>query len=297
MRTILAGICVLSVIAKATAAEPPDCILHHARIITLDEKMPRAEALAIRGDRILAVGSDQQILKLADDRTRRFDAHGKCVIPGLIDSHVHPAAAAVYEFNHPVPEMDTVADVLQHVAQRAEQLDDGEWILMSQVFITRLRDQRYPTRKELDQAAPKNPVKFQTGPDCAVNSLALKLSGIDKDFRLPDGDPGKIERDEHGEPTGILRNASQYVKTKSPDQSPSTDERRERLRQLLADYNAVGLTSIADRDASTDEIELYRQLRDDEKLSCRVFCSYSVNARTDRRRQAADSASGRAPAA
>jgi predicted amidohydrolase YtcJ len=260
------------------AAEPADLIIHHARIITLDEQNPRAEALAVRGERLLAVGGNDEILALAGDTTKRVDAGGKCVIPGLIDSHVHPAAAAVYEFDHPVPEMDTVADVLKHVAQRAEQLDEGEWILLSQVFITRLRDQRYPTRKELDRAAPRHPVKFQTGPDCALNSLALKLSGIDKDFRLPEGDPGKIERDENGEPTGILRNASQHVKTNSPDRSPSTEERRERLRQLLADYNSVGLTSIADRDTSPEEIDLYRGLREQGKLTCRVFCTHSVNA-------------------
>jgi hypothetical protein len=278
MLRAFSGIVFLGAATVALAADPPDLVVHHAKVITLNGDQPAAQALAIAGDRIVAVGSDEQILKLSGPKTQRVDAGGKCVIPGLIDSHVHPAAAAVYEFDHPVPEMDTVADVLKHIAQRAEELDDGEWILLSQVFITRLRDQRYPTRKELDQAAPRNPVKFQTGPDCALNSLALKLSGIDRNFQLPPGDPGKIERDENGEPTGILRNASQHVKAKSPDKSPSPDDRRERLRLLLADYNAVGLTSIADRDASPDEIELYRQLREAGKLTCRVFCSHSVNA-------------------
>lgn len=259
------------------AADSADLVVVNAKIVTLDGGKI-AQALAVKDDRIIAVGSNDEIKKLAAPATKRIDAGGKCVIPGLIDSHVHPAGAALYEFDHPVPEMDTVADVLKHIALRAEQLKEGEWILMSQVFITRLRDQRYPTRKELDQAAPKNPVRFQTGPDCAVNSLALKLSGIDKNFKLPEGDRGLIERDENGEPTGILRNASQHIKSKSPEKSPSPEERLSQLRKLLADYNAVGLTSIGDRDANEDEIKLYRQLKDQHELTCRVFCSYSVNA-------------------
>lgn len=273
---IRAGLLVVCGWPAFLCAQPPDLIVLHAKVVTLDPQSSIAEALAVRGETLIAVGSNDEILKLAGDGTKRIDAGGKCVIPGLIDSHVHPAGAAVYEFDHPVPEMDTVADVLQHIAQRAEALPAGEWILVSQVFITRLRDQRYPTRAELDRVAPKHPVKFQTGPDCAVNSLALKLSGIDKNFELPPGDRGLIERDENGEPTGILRNASQHVKAKSPDKSPTTDEQREQLRLLLADYNSVGLTSIADRGASESAIARYQELREKNELTCRVFCSYFV---------------------
>lgn len=257
-------------------AQPPDLIVHHAKVVTLDPQSSIVEAIAVRGDRLIAVGGNDEILKLAGNATQQIDAGGKCVIPGLIDTHVHATGAAVYEFDHPVPEMDTVADVLKHIARRTETLPAGEWILVSQVFITRLRDQRYPTRAELDRVAPNHPVQFRTGPDCAVNSLALKLSGIDKNFELPPGDRGLIERDKTGEPTGILRNASQHIKAKSPDKSPSPDEQREQLRLLLADYNSVGLTSVADRYASENGIQLYQQLRERGELTCRVFCSYGV---------------------
>ena len=260
-----------------TAAEPPDVILHHAKIITVDDQFCIAEAVAVRGDRLLAVGKNDEVLKLAGDTTKLIDAQGQCVIPGLMDSHVHATGAAVYEFDHPIPEMDTVGDVLAYVAKRAEVLEDGQWINLNQVFITRLRDQRYPTRKELDVVAPNNPVAFRTGPDCALNSLALKLSGIDKDFRIPEGESGLIERDEQGEPTGILRNAGRFVKSSSVEKSPSKDEQRERLRQLLADYNKVGITSISDRNASDGGVTLYQDLKVRQELTCRVFLSYSVN--------------------
>lgn len=264
----------LTILLTADAAE---LIVHHAKVVTVDAKFTIAEAIAVKNERIVAVGSNADLLKLAGPETKQVDAGGRCLIPGLCDSHVHSTGAALYEFDHPIPEMDTVADVLTYIAKRADELEDGEWINLSQIFITRLRDQRYPTRKEMDTVAPKNPVAFRTGPDCALNSLALQLSGIDKDFRIPEGESGLIERDANGEPTGILRNASRLVKSKSNEKSPSAEERRERLRLLLADYNAVGITSIADRNAGDDAIKAFEELKARNELTCRVFLSYSVN--------------------
>ncbi|MDA0833973.1 MAG: amidohydrolase [Planctomycetota bacterium] len=274
-RTLL--VLTLLLISSTVSAASPDLILHHGKVVTVDHEFSIVEAFAVTGDRISAVGTNDEILKLKGPETILVDAEGKCVIPGLIDSHVHATGASLYEFDHPIPEMDTIADVLQHIAYRTTQVQEGDWIILSQVFITRLRDQRYPTRNELDRVAPKNPVMFRTGPDCALNSLALELSGIDKNFTLPEGSTGLIERDESGEPTGILRNASGYVKTKSNERSPNNDERRERLRLLLADYNSVGLTSIADRGAGEGAIALYKELFDRGELTCRVFMSYTVS--------------------
>lgn len=263
------------------SADPPDLIVHHAKVVTVDADFSLAEALAIRGDRIIAVGSNQQIQSLAGPQTMLVDAEGRTVIPGLIDSHVHATGAAMYEYDHPIPELETVADVLKYIAARADQLDDGDWIVLNQVFITRLRDQRYPTRREMDSVSPKNPVMFRTGPDCALNSLAMSLSGIDRNFQIPEGESGLVERDAMGEPTGILRNASRFVKVKSNGKSASFDEQRDRLRQLFADYNAVGITSVADRSASDNGIRLYEALHERQELTCRVFLSYGVNGQAD----------------
>jgi len=260
-------------------AQDADLILHHGKIVTVDEKFSIAEALAVKGDRIIAVGSNAEVLKLAGAKTEKIDLLGKTVLPGLADSHVHPTGASVYEFDHPIPEMDTIADVLKYIGSRAAALDKGKWIVIRQVFITRLRDQRYPTRKELDQVAPEHPVLFSTGPDASVNSLALALSGIDRDYKITDGGTGYIERDPAtGEPTGILRSCTRIVKAGSSDKSPSTGEKRARLKRLLADYNSVGITSIADRDAGDGAVELYKSLKERGELSCRVFINYSVDA-------------------
>ena len=82
------------------------------------------------------------------------------------------------EFHHPIPEMENIPDVLEYIRDRAREVPAGEWITVRQVFITRLKEQRYPTRAELDSVAPKNPVSFSTGPDAMLNSLALPMSGI-----------------------------------------------------------------------------------------------------------------------
>jgi len=202
------------------------------------------------------------------------DLQGRLVLPGLIDSHAHPADACLTEFDHPIPPMECIEDVLAYVKSRAQALKEGEWIEVRQVFITRLREQRYPTRAELDAAAPKHPVIYQTGPDAALNTLALQLSGIGRDFKVTDGGTGFAEKDPAtGELTGILRNCTRYVKVKSPLRQPTSAEKAQRLRELFADYNAAGLTSVCERDASPEEIELYRQMRARGELTVRVSLS------------------------
>src|SRR5438128_5200346 len=129
--------------------------------------------------------------------------------------------------------MQTIAGVLDYIRSRAKALAPGEWIVVSQFFITRLREQRYPTRQELDDAAPKNPVVYATGPDASLNTLALKKSGIDKDFKVTDGGPGHAEKDpKTSEPNGILRSCTRYVKSQPSGRQASETDRTARLLQL-----------------------------------------------------------------
>jgi len=269
----------LAFAAVPAEAPPPDLILHHGKIVTVDSQFRIAEAMAVKGDRILAVGASDEVLRLAGPQTERKDLAGRVVLPGLIDSHSHPPDASLFEFDHPVPDMETVADVLAYVRARAKVLEAGKWIGVSQVFITRLRDQRFPTRQELDEAAPNNPVVFRTGPDAAVNSLALKLSGIGKDFKITDGQAGYIECDPAtGEPTGILRNCSRFIKSRESERKPSANDRYDCLKALLAAYNAVGITAVSDRGGEDGTIAVYQRLKERRELTCRIFLSYFVNA-------------------
>lgn len=267
----------LPFLALTSLAPCADLIVHHAKIVAVDAAFSTHTAMAVEKGRIVKVGSDEEVLALKTPETRVLDLGGNMVLPGLMDSHTHPSGACLTEFDHPIPVMESVEDVLKHVRERAAQLKEGEWIVLSQVFITRLREQRYPTRAELDAAAPKNPVLFRTGPDASLNTLALQLSGIDRNFKVTTGSGGFAEKDPvTGEPTGILRNCTGSVKVKSPDRSPSEADRTSRLKQLFADYNSVGITGICDRDASLDAIERYRGLRDKGELTVRVACSQGV---------------------
>lgn len=259
-----------------------DLILHNGKIVTVDKKFTIAQALAVEGKRIVKVGTDAEVLRTKGPKTKLVDLAGKTVIPGLIDSHVHPTAACMHEFDHPIPEMETIQDVLDYIRARAKVLAEGEWIELHQVFITRLKEQRYPTRAEMDAAAPKNPVLFATGPDASLNSLALKLSKIDKDFKVTDGGNGFAEKDpKTGEPTGILRSCTRYVRTQSTGRKATDADQTERLLELFHDYNSVGLTGICDRDASPGAINRYRRLKDQDKLTLRIAISHHIDTTGD----------------
>ena len=276
---LLVSILVTLVFATGSRRQPaPSHIFHNGRIVTVDPQFRIVDAMAIRDGRIAAVGARADVVQLAGPETQQVDLGGKTVLPGLIDSHVHAPDAAMYEFDGPIPDMESIEDVLAYLRARAEKTEPGRWITLSQVFITRLREQRYPARAELDRVAPKNPVAFRTGPDASLNSMALSVSGIDSTFRVPEGEPCRVERDANGQPTGILRNCARYIKSESSRPSPSEADRLARLKQLLADYNSVGITSIVDANADRGGVELYRKLREQNTLTCRTFLAYGVDA-------------------
>ncbi len=113
----------------------PDTIFHRGKIITVDEKFAIHSALAVEGNRISAVGGDEEILKIKGPQTRLVDLDGKTLTPGLIDSHVHPTGASMTEWDHPIPEMESIADVLACIRERAKIVKPGDWIVLQQVFV------------------------------------------------------------------------------------------------------------------------------------------------------------------
>jgi len=277
MKTLLPLALFTFVSAVAGNSHAVDLIVHHGKIVSVDDRFTIHEAMAVTDGKITAIGRNEDILKSRTDQTQVVDLGGKTVLPGLIDSHTHPTGASMTEFDHPIPDFETIQDVLDYIKGRAKVLPEGEWITLGQVFITRLREQRYPTRAELDAAAPKHPVLYRTGPDASLNSQALALSGIDRNFNVTDGGSGFAEKDpETGEPTGILRNCTRYVKVKAVTEAPSLADQAKQLGILFHDYNSVGLTGIADRDASPGAINLYTTLRDRGELTLDVSISHDI---------------------
>jgi len=275
-RLLLLPLALIGLHAAAQNA-PPDLILLNGKIVTVDKAFTVAAAVAIRDGRIVAVGESDTVVRDRDAKTTVVDLKGATVIPGLIDSHVHPGAAMT-EFDHPIPEMESVEDVLDYVAKRAKALGPDKWVQVRQVFITRLKEPRYPTRAELDKAAPNNPVIFSTGPDASLNSLALKLSGIDKEFVVKDGGAGHFEKDPAtGEPTGVLRNLTRYVKYVAPESKATEADTYRRTVELFRDYNSVGITAVGDKGAGGGSMDRYKKMRDAGDLTVRMSGSWHVD--------------------
>ena len=270
----LTSLCLLLLTSAAvTAGEPADLILHGGKIFTADVTNSIVQALAVQGERIIAVGRDAEVLVHRGPQTTVIDLSGGWVLPGLIDSHVHASGAAMFEFDHEVPEMTSIADVLAYVRQRATVVPEGEWINLQQVFITRLKEQRYPTKAELDEAAPKHPVAFRTGPDASANTLALALNGIDKAFAA--AHPDQVHIDSQGAPTGLLRKYGSILQTQpaSTDKQATSAERDARLVALLQDYNRVGITGAIDRNCTLEGQEQFQRLDIQGQLTVRMRLS------------------------
>ena len=263
-------------------AQPADLILRNGKVVLVDKTFRVVEAMAVHDGRVLAVGLSADIIKLGSQKTRVIDLQGKMVLPGLIDSHVHATGASMTEAQHEIPPMENIADVQAYIGARAKVVPKGEWIRLSQVFITRLKEQRYPSRAELDAAAPDHPVLFRTGPDGSASSLALKEAGIDKAFAAKHPENVMVDP-KTGEPTGILRQASKVIRAK-PNSTQKPIElaiRDKRLTKLFADYNSRGITSVIDRNCGSSARDQYERLLDARQLTIRVRVSRGVSAGGD----------------
>jgi predicted amidohydrolase YtcJ len=262
--------CLILSLPRVQAAPPADQVIVGARAITLDLLRPSAQAVAIRGDRIAAVGNEAEVRTLIGPNTRVIDAGGRFLLPGLYDSHVHPLGAAHSEADHPIPEFASLDDVMAYIADRVKHQPKDTWIVARYAFPTRLTESRFPTRAELDRIAPEHMVLHSGGPAGIVNTKALTYSGITRD--TPDPPAGRIVKDPAtGEPTGMMRNAYSVLRDLPADaygDDGTPDE--ERVKQLFRRYNERGITSIGDRGASVDAIRLYRALRDRGELTLRV---------------------------
>src|SRR5262245_46068948 len=182
--------------------QPADIVLRNGKIITVDREFSIKEALAIKADRFLAVGSDREMRPLTGPHTRVVDLAGRTVIPGLIDSHIHATAAGVsWDTELRWEHTRTLAGGLKLIANAAQSQPAGNWIVVAGGWSpTQFAENRFPTRAELDAIAPSHPVYLQyLRQGALLNSAALKVIGITSKSTDPPG--GKFERDSSGELT------------------------------------------------------------------------------------------------
>lgn len=256
--------------AAAAAIAEPDLILRNGKIVTVDRAFSIAQAVAIKGNTILAVGSNATIGGLAGKATRTIDLKGATVIPGLRDSHLHALSIARDIFNVALEDARTLAAVNAALAKRVAATKPGDWVIASSGWHEgQIAEGRMPTRQELDAISPQNPVFIPRGGHVAVaNSLALKLAGISKDTVDPKG--GVIVRDANGKPTGFLIEspAMNLVRKLLP---PVTRERLiDGLKQSGSMLSALGITSTTEPGATPDDIAAYMELWKNKELKQRL---------------------------
>jgi predicted amidohydrolase YtcJ len=145
-----------------------------------------------------------------------------------------------------------------------------------------MREQRYPSRLELDRVAPRHPVMFATGPDAMFNSLGLQRNHIDRNYTIPGGGPGLVEKDpQTGEPTGLVRTFARFLKVPATGKQPTPADRQRCLEELFRDYNSVGLTGVCERDVYPEQVPVYQAVRDSGRATVRVALSYHVSSEGD----------------
>jgi predicted amidohydrolase YtcJ len=226
--------------------------------------------VAVKDRRITAVGSDENVMRERGSTTQVIDLKGKTVLPGLIDSHVHPIGAGLSEFRHPLPKLDSFAAVQKYIIERAKVTPAGEWIVVPRTFPTRLAEMRMPTRDVLD-VVKDHPVMFDASYVVIANSKALEISGITRNTPNPPG--GEIVKDEKGEPNGILKNAERLLKRVGSSEKFTEAERLQALEAMLKRYVEAGLTSVVDRSLSLDDTALYGKI----KLPLRVVLTWRMD--------------------
>ena len=263
----LAACAALLCAGAACAAAPPQLILFHGRILTVDAQDSIVEAVAVRDGKIIAVGKDQDILRLADAATRRIDLHGRTATPGLIDSHAHIAEGGVGQLYHVhLSDAASVADVVKRVQAGIAHLKPGEWLQGDGWDEGKLAERRYVTAADLDRVSPHNPVwlTHTTGHYGVANSAALKLAKISA--ASVDPPAGTIDRDARGAPSGVLKESAQaaVVDLIPP---PTAEQQRNGILKSIDELHREGVTAVKDPAIGRPEWDAYRALQTDGKLA------------------------------
>lgn len=285
--------------APARAASgPADLILTNGKIITVDSAFTVAQAMAIAGDRILAVGPDAAMAPLRSAATRIVDLKGKAVIPGVTDGHAHMDREALRSVFPALGRVRSIRDIQDRIAELARAKQPGEWIVTMPIgdppyyfdVPEILAEKRWPTRQELDAAAPNNPVFIRsiwgywrgTFPlvSCA-NTEALKRAGITRDTASP-VDTVKIEKDANGDPTGVfvereMAPVAELIWFRQAAAFTPADRLRA-LPQSARAYHAFGTTSVFEgHGAATELLRTYKQAERGGTLTMRTALAFSPN--------------------
>jgi hypothetical protein len=262
--------CMLCAMAQTQPAA--DFIVRNARIWTVDSSRPEAEAVAILGERIVAVGSNQQVDAWRGPHTTVLDAGGKRLLPGFNDSHVHFADGGAQLDNVQLNDAASPKEFARRIAERAGKAGKGEWVLGGDWDETKWAPAVLPTKELIDAATPATPVAVgrYDGHMVLANSVALKLAGITAQTADPAG--GVIVRDRNGNPTGALKDAAMDLLFKAVPPL-SHDQRRHAIERALAYAAALGVTSVQHMNPEYADISIYAEMLSEGKLTTRIYAA------------------------
>jgi predicted amidohydrolase YtcJ len=265
-----------SLTAQTPAAQPAaDTIYYNGNFVTMWADHPVVEAVAILGDRFLAVGSTADIRTLSNSATHQIDLAGRTVLPGLQDSHTHPISAALSEQDGPVPVMNSIPEILAYIRNLTDITPPDRVIFVPKIYATRLAERRYPNRYELDRAAPRHAAMTDNGYASVLNSVALRRIGIGRETPQPDN--GKIIQDDKGDPTGLILGAPQLLGELRRAKTPTHDDMIWALKAMQKRYNEAGLTSTIDRSEGPEGFRVYQELRQQNQLTVRSYVTYLIS--------------------
>jgi predicted amidohydrolase YtcJ len=235
-----------------------DLVVLNGNVLTQDESLATAEALAVKDGRFVAVGSSDDISNLvAQGRTEVIDAGGMTVLPGLIDAHSHPSYVGLSELKNVNTNLGSIARIKQALRERAAQTPPGEWIVGFMYDDTKQEEGRPLSRRDLDEATPDHPVmvNHRGGHTSVVNSMAFRLAGISEE--TPDPTGGRFER-EGGELTGLVEERGKGPFTRLIPNESTRQERQEGVALISRKMSAAGLTSVHQTGTSRDHFTAYQ---------------------------------------
>jgi len=277
-RTWLLAAAVTAFANLAQAQQGPSCagadlIVRNANIITMDARNPIAQAMAVRGDRIVYVGNPARAQRCAVPGAKVLDVQGRTILPGLIDVHTHAQewakSLAKGEIDLNFPKVKSIADAMGLVRDKAAAAKPDEWVIGFGWDDAKFQEKRYITRQDLDAVTGERPAYLVhvSGHLAVANTAALKLAGITRE--TPDPVGGLIEKDPQGEPTGIVKDtAMPLVARHLPPDPPDVPRRAAAIATTEA--AKFGLTTIHDIWLSADDMRGYQQARDAGELRARV---------------------------
>ena len=266
--------------SQGFAAANADLILINGKIITVDEKDSIAEAIAISDGKIVAVGSNDDIRKLAGKNTKIIDLQGRTATPGLIDTHCHfDGSNLLYIVD--LSNIKKIPEAVELVRKKVFELQPGAWVVGSGWDEGKLAELRYITAADLDPVSPENPVWLwhTTGHYGVANTKALQLAKISAETKNPPA--GIIDRDPNGKPSGVLKEdpAMQLVTELIP---PLThDQQRAGLLKLMEAFNQEGMTAAKDPGIDPDRFDLYRELLSQHQFTVRINALFNAGTTMD----------------